>query len=182
MVPVVKARIRNRLILEHGLGHLVLDPHEQSEHADAAEDPGEHPRVGPTGGVPAVGQQGVDDAGQDGDEADREGGVAEPVDLGRDPHAVVLQLQVGPHRPEQTEGHRDQEHETPLDRGQHPTEDEADKRAADGGHAVDPHGHAPLVLREGIGEDGARVGEKERAPDPLEHPHDDDPHGTGRSR
>ena len=64
---------------------------------------------------------------------------------------------------------------------QHPAEHEADKRPGDGGHAVDPQSQPPLILREGVGQDGARVGELERAADGLADSHEDDPEGSGRA-
>ena len=101
-----------------------------------AEDLGQHDRTGPSHGVAAVGQQAVGDAHQDQDQTDGKGDVAEPVDLGRHPHAVVVQLQVGPDRAENADRHRHQEDQMPLDRSQQATQDEADERSRDG-HVVD---------------------------------------------
>ena len=130
---------------EHRLLDLGLDPDEQDQHGDPAEDGGQHPRVGPAGGVPAVGEQRVHDAGQHRDQADREQGVAQPVDVGWDADAVVAQLEVGPDGAEQAERDRDEEDEPPVDRGEHAAQDQPDERAADGGDPVDAHRLAPLV-------------------------------------
>ena len=81
--------------------------------------------TGPAHRVPPVGQQAVGDADQDEDQADGEGDVAEPVDLGRRAHAAVLELRVGHDGAEDADGYRDQEDQAPLDRGQHPAEHQA---------------------------------------------------------
>ena len=62
----------------------------RAEDGQAAEDAGQHPGVGPPRRVAPVGQEGIDDAGEQGDQAQGEGGVAGPVDPGADTHAVVL--------------------------------------------------------------------------------------------
>jgi hypothetical protein len=160
---------------DHRVGDPELDHDEQAQDGQAAEDPTEHFGVRPPHGVPAIGLNAVDDPGEQGDQADGEGDVAQPVDFRGDPDAVVPQLQIGPRGAEQPEGHRDQEDESPLDRGQDPPEDQADERTGDEGDAADPHRLAPLVLGKGIGEDGTRVGKQERATDALTHPHEDDP-------
>ena len=99
---------------------------------------------------------------------------------GQSRRAVLLaghlaQLAVGPDGAEEADRHRDQEDEPPLDRGEHPAEDEADERAAEAGHLVDAEGHAPLVLGEGVGHDGRGVGDEQRRAHPLEDAHDDEP-------
>jgi len=88
--------------------------------------------------MPAVGQQGVHDAGEHRDQPGREQGIAQPVDLGRDADPVVAEPEVGPDRAEQAERNRHQEDQPPLHRGQHAAEDEAEERAGDRGDAVDP--------------------------------------------
>ena len=95
---------------------------------------------------------------------------------------VVAQLEVRPDRAEETEGHRDEEHQAPLERGQHAAEDEAEEGAADGGDAVDAQGEAPFVGGERVGDDGVGVGEEEGATDALAHAHDDDPERGGGAR
>ena len=159
---VVKARIRNSCNRIMGWGTLNSIRTKTTRRTTPPMTPASTFGIGPSHGVPAVGLNAVDDPGQQGDEADGEGDVPQPVDFGGDPDPVVLQLEVGPHRPEQPEGHRDQEDEPPFDRGQDAAEDQADERPRDQGDAVDAHGLAPFVLGEGVGEDGARVGEQER--------------------
>ena len=179
---VVKARIRNSDNRIMGWGTLNSIRTKANRRTTPPMTRRQHLRIGPSHGVPAVGLNAVDDPGQQGDEADGEGDVPQPVDFGGDPDPVVPQLEVGPHRPEQPEGHRDQEDEPPFDRGQDAAEDQADERPRDQSDAVDPHGLAPFVLGEGVGEDGTRVGEQERRTDALPHPHEDDPQraiGTG---
>ena len=91
-----------------------------------------------------VGQQGVHDPGQQADEPDREGGVANPVDLGHDAHTVVLETPVTPYGCNQPDGYRFQEHQPPFDRGQHPTKNQTQERAA---HCADPvDTHRPTTL------------------------------------
>ena len=114
---------------------------------------------------------------QDQDEPGREGDVAPPVDLGRRADAAVLELDVGPHGPEDAEGHRHQEDEVPLDRGQQPAQDQADEGAGDGGHVVDAEPEPTLVGREGVGDDGRGVGEEHGSAHPLADPHGDEPDG-----
>ena len=53
------------------------------------------------------------------------------------PYAVVAQLQRGPHRAEEADRHRDQEHQAPFNRSEHTAQDQSDERAPDRGDAVD---------------------------------------------
>ena len=127
---------------EHRVGDPGLDPAERRPAGRRRRHHAEHERVRPAHGMPAVRLYPVDHAGQQGGQADREGDVAEPVDAGRDADAVVDQLQVGPRRAEHPERHRDQEHQAPVDGRQQPAQHQSDKRAGDGGHAVDPESQA----------------------------------------
>ena len=95
-LPALKARMRKSESRNIGLGHLGLDDPEGDEDRQPAEDLRHHDRAGPAHGVAAVGQQPVGDADEDEDQSDGEGEVAQPVDLGRRPHAAVLELHVGP--------------------------------------------------------------------------------------
>ena len=88
---------------EHRLGHLGLDDPEEHQDRHAPEDLRQHDGAGPPHGVPAVGQEAVGDPDQDEDQADGEGDVAQPVDLGRRAHPSVLELHVRPGRAEDAE-------------------------------------------------------------------------------
>ncbi len=167
---------------EHRSCHAPLDGHEQREHRDPAQERGEDPGIGPAHRVPAVGQDPVGDADEHRDEADGEGDVAEPVDLGLGAMAAVLELEVGPHGPEQADRHGDEKHEPPGHRGEHAAEHEAEERPGDGGDHVDAEGEATLLGREGVGQDGRGVGEQERGPDALHDAHADQPQGAARCR
>ena len=182
MLPALKARMRNRARPEHRMGDLGLDDPERDQDRQAAEDLGQHDRAGPAHGVAAVGQQAVGDADQDEDEPDGEGDVAQPVDLRRRAHAAVLELQVRPHGAHHADGHRDEEDEAPLDRGEQAAEDQADEGARHRGHVVDAEAEPTLVGREGVGDDRRRVGEEHGATDALADAHHDQPDGTGRTR
>ncbi len=138
---------------EHRRRHLGLDVHEQGQHGQATEYGCQHPRVGPAGWVAPVGQEGVHNPAKEGDEADSEGGVAQPVDAGRHTGSVVLQHEVRPDRPEEPEGHRYQKDQVPLDGPKEPPQHEADERPRDGRYAIYAHGLAPLVGGEGVGQD-----------------------------
>ena len=96
--------------------------------------------------------------------------------------AGLAELEVAEDGGEQADGHRDQEDEPPVDRGQHAAEDQPDERAAEGGGLVDPEGHAPLVVGEDVGEDGRRVGHQHGRAHPLEDAHDDQPDRRRRAR
>ena len=62
--PAANARIRNRLIRNIGSAILVsMIPNDDQQH-DAADQAGQHPGVGPAGGVAAVGLDAVGDRGQ----------------------------------------------------------------------------------------------------------------------
>jgi len=163
------------------LEHRVLDPglddDEGGEDEHAADQAGEDERAGPPHGVATVGLESVDDAGEDGHQADREADVADPVDARLDPHAVVAQFGIGPHRPEQSERDRHQKDQAPLDRGEQTADQQSEEGTPDRGHPVDPEGEAPFVGGKGVGDDGAGVGEDEGTPHALAHPHDDDPEG-----
>ena len=165
---------------EHGVLGRQLDVDEQGQDRQAPEDGPEHEGARPTHGVTAVGLDAVDDPGQDGDETHAEGDVPGPVDPGPDPHTVVDELHIRPDGAEDAERHADQKDEAPGDRGQEPSDEQPDEGPGDGGHAVDAEGQAALVGREGVGQDGAGVGEQECPADPLEDPHDDEPEGARR--
>jgi hypothetical protein len=63
--------------------------------------------------------------------------------------------------------------------GQDAAHDQADELTGQERDAVDAEGQAALVGREGVGEDGRRVGQQERAADPLDDAHGDDPDRPG---
>ncbi len=165
---------------EHGLAHPQLNDAEGGEEDDAGDEGSDHLGVGPPHGVAAVGLDAVGDADHDAHEAEREGGVARPVDVGRAALAQLTQLQVAPHRGEEPDGHRHQEDEAPVDGCQQPTQDQADERPAEGGGLVHPQRHAALVLGEGVGQDGRRLGHQHGGAHALEDPHDDEVEGGGR--
>jgi hypothetical protein len=129
--------------------------------------------------VVAVGLDSVGDADHHRDQADGEGDISEPVDPRRATRGEVAQLRVGPERAEHAERHRDQEHQSPLHRGEQAAEDQAEKGAGDCGDAVDAQRETALVLREGVGDDRARVGEQQRSADALADAHEDEPQRTG---
>ncbi len=100
---------------EHGVLGRQLDMDEEGQKGEATDDGAQYERVGPPHGVAAVGLDAVDDPGQEGYETHRERDVAGPVELRREAHAVVHQLQIGPGRAEQPEGHAHQEDQPPVD-------------------------------------------------------------------
>ncbi len=120
--------------------------------------------------MPVVGLDALGDADHDQDDAGREGEVAEPVDRLMRPGGQVPQPHVGPDRAEDAERDRDQEDQPPVDRGEHAAQDQPDERPAHAGDVVDAEGHAALVLRERVGQDGAGVAQQERAADALHDP------------
>ena len=140
--------------LEQRARDLGLDVDEEREHDDAADEGGQHPRVGPAHVGTAVGLDAVGDADEDRDQADREGQVAPPVHLGVPALAEVMQFQVRPDGADDTERHRHQEDEVPLDGCEDTADEQTEERPGDGGHTVDAHGQAALVGRECVGEDG----------------------------
>ena len=178
-MPAVKARILNRLSVNMGSRTRTSMMQKATRRIDAQGQGDDDPWTGPAHGVAAVGLDPVGDADHDGDEAEGEGRVAPPVDVGRAALAQLAQLEVAPDGGEEPDGHRDQEDEAPVDRGQDAAEDQPDERAAEGGRLVHPHGHAALGLGEGVGEDGGRVGHEHGRPHALEDAHDDQVHGGG---
>ncbi len=151
---------------------------DQEEHAAAGKS--EHARAGPAHRMVAVGPDPVGDRDHDQDQADGEGDVARPVDL-RAPlrTAQLTQLHVGPDGSEQTDGHRDQEDQAPVDGSEQAAQDQSDEHAADADDVVDPERHAALVPRECVGEDRRRVGQQEGAANPLEEAQDHEVGGAG---
>src|SRR5580700_354399 len=125
--------------------------------------------------MPAVGQQAVGDADQDGDQARGEQQVAPPIHLRVLAYPDVVQHEVRPHGAEHADRRRDQEDQVPVHRGEDAAEDEADERPPDGRDRVHAEGAAALVGRERVGGDGGGVGEQERAADALHDPPDDQP-------
>ena len=93
--------------------------------------------------------------------------------------AELLELQVGPDGAEEAEGHGDEEHQPPVDGGEHAAENQADEGAADAGDVVDAEREAALVGGEGVGEDGGGVGDEERGADALDDAADDQPERAG---
>ena len=159
-----------------------LDDPEDGEDGDAAEDLGQHDRAGPAHGVPAVGQEPIGDADEDEDQAGGEGDVAQPVDGGGGAHTAVLELEIGPGGAGEAEGDRDEEDQVPLHGGEQATEHEADERPRDGSHVVDAETEATLMRREGVSDDGRRVGEEHGAADALPDAHGDKPDGAAGRR
>ena len=161
---------------EHRLGHLGLDDAEgdQQDSTPTTRRADDH-RVRPAHGVVAVGLDAVGDAHHDQDEPDGEGDVAGPIDRAGRRWPSLTQFEVAQDRAEQADGHRHQEDEPPVDGGQDPAQDQPDEGSAEGGGLVDPQGHAPLVVGEGIGEDGRRVGHEHGRSHALEDPHGDQP-------
>jgi hypothetical protein len=121
----------------------------------------------------------VGDADHQQHEAGGEGEIAPPVDLPGLAHAELAQRVVRPDRREEADRNRDDEDEPPFERSEQASEHEPEKRARDHRDAVDAEGEPTLVVREGIGEDRARVREDERATDSLPDPHQDQPERTG---
>src|SRR4029453_15273869 len=160
--------------VEQRVGRAALDDQEHPEQGHSAEEEDQHQRAGPAHGVAAVGLDAVGDADQHGDQPDPEGEVAGPVDAPPGPaQAGLAELEVAPDGPEDAERHADQEHRPPVGLGQQPADQQPHERAGQGGHLVDPQGHAALVDREGVGEDGHRVGHDQRPADPLDDPQAD---------
>jgi hypothetical protein len=168
--------------LEHRVRHVELDHDEGHQEGQSPQDRGQDEGAGPAHRVAAVGLNAVDDADQQRGQPDGEGDVAQPVDLGGDAHPVVLELHIGPDRAEDAEGHRHQEHETPLHWSQQPAEDQPHEGPGDQGDPVDAHRLAPLGFGKGVGQDGARVGKEERPAGSLTDAHDDDPQGASGPR
>ncbi len=71
------------------------------------------------------------------------------------------------------------EHPVPRDRDQRAAEHRADHQADRGDHRVGAHRQAELLARERVGDDRGRVGEQERAADPLEDPPQDQLRAVG---
>ena len=140
--------------VEHRIFDAALDPHEQTEQGDAAEEVEDHQRAGPPHRVAAVGLDAVGDADEHHDEADAEGDVAPPVDPGGQALAGLPQLEVRPHGAEEAERHVDPEDQAPVGISEKATDNEADERPGRRRDHADPHGQAPLVDREGVREDG----------------------------
>ena len=130
---------------EQRLGDLGLDVHEDDQQREAAEERGEHPRVGPAHRMPAVGQQAVGDADQDRDQPGGEQQVAPPVHLRVLAYPDVMQHEVRPHGAEHADRCRDEEDQVPVHRGEDAAEDEADERPGDGRDRV----HAAARCRAG---------------------------------
>jgi len=164
--------------VEHRLGDPGLDEAEGEQQGDAAAEAGQYPRVGPAGGVAAVGLDAVRDGGEHRGQADREGDVARPVQPAALAGAQLVQRQIGPDGAEDPDRHADPEHRPPVPFGQHAAEYQADERAGDRRHLVDAQRHAALPGRERVGEDRGGVGEHHRAADRLYHPPADQPQRT----
>ncbi len=150
--------------------------------ATPAAELGEHRRVRPSHRVVPVGLDPIGDADHHEGEPDAEGDVAEPVDAAPGAGRPGPRASDRPRRAEGAEGHRDEEDQPPVDRGQQSSHDEADERAADPGDVVDAEGEAALVLREGVGQDRRGVGDEEGGPDALHDAEDDEVEGTGPAR
>ncbi len=160
---------------EHGLGHPGLDHGEGGDEQDTRHQADEDDWTGPTHGVAPVGLDAVGDGDHHQHEAEGERDVARPVDPRSIAVAHLAELDVAPDSAEQSDRHRHQEDEPPVDGGEDAAEDQADERAADAGGLVDAESEATLIVGEGVGEDGSRVGDEEGSPDPLEDADDDQP-------
>ena len=66
----------------------------------------------------------------------------------------------------------------PIDAGKHATYHETKEGASEPGDHVEPHGHAPLVRREGVGQNGCGIGHQEGATSALDHPSRDQLDGS----
>ena len=75
-----------------------------------------------------------------------------------------------PERPGERERDVEPEHPLPGDRDQRAAEHRAEDEADGGDHRVGPHRQAELLARERVGDERGRVGEQERAADPLQDP------------
>ena len=126
-LPAVKARILNSGKRNIGSATSVLYQGENHQQNHAAAEAAEHERARPPHGGVAVGLDAVGDADQNPDQAQGEGDVPRPVEARGRPPGHLAEFGVGPDRAEEAGRHRDQEDEAPLDRRQHPTEDQADE-------------------------------------------------------
>ena len=86
-----------------------------------------------------------------------------------------VQRDVGPDRADDAERHAHDEDEVPVDGGEDATDDQAEERSGDRGDLVEPEREPAAVRREGIREDGGRVGEQHRAADRLHDSPEDQP-------
>ncbi len=158
---------------EHRLGDVLLDPGERGQACHSAGEQRDHPRAAPAGRVAAVGPDPEGHRHHDQDQPRGEGEVAPPVDRGMSWLTALLELEVRPDSADQTDRHRDQEYEPPIDRRQHATEHESDEHAADADDVVDAKRHAALVLGERVGDDRRGIGQQERRADALDDAEDD---------
>ena len=94
----MKARTLEQVEVEHRLLDAGLDEAEDEQHEQAAADLGDHLGARPAHRVVAVGLDAVGDPDHDRDQADGEGDVAPPVDLGRLALGQVAQLGKAPDR------------------------------------------------------------------------------------
>src|ERR1700712_5008647 len=154
MLPAVKARMRNSPRLNIGSSwRSSMTTKSASSSRPTTISPTTCGFVQPIGGPP-VGLEPVLDRDEPQDQADRERRVAPPVDAGRPPLAALLQLPVRPDRAEDAARHRDEEHEPPRDGCARPAKPEAHEGAGDRRDGVDAEREAPLLAREGVGQDG----------------------------
>ena len=163
-----------QLQVEHGVLHPGLHHEEDGEKHDAGRQRSQDGGIGPPHHVAAVGADTGRDGHHDQDQPDPEGDVAPPVDRRRLADAALLQLEIGPDRPEDAERHGDKEDQPPADGGEQTAHHQAEEPAGDAGDVVDTEGEAPLGRREGVGENGARVGGDKGAADALHHPEADE--------
>ena len=164
---------------EHRVGHAALDDHEGHQADHGAGEQGEDARAAPPDRMAAGRADAVGDRDHDEDEPDGEGQVARPVDARAARGAQLAQGDVGPDGAEQPHGHRDEEDQAPVDRGEDAAEDQADEHAADADDVVDPQRHAALARREGVGDDRRRIGQQAGAADALHDAEDDQVGGSG---
>ena len=158
---------------EHRIRDALLDGDERGQADHRAGEQREHARAAPAGARAAVGPDPVRDRDHQADEAAREQDVAPPVDRPAARLRALLELEVRPHRPEQADRDRDQEHEPPVDRREQAAEQQPDEHPADADDVVDPERHPALVGREGVGDDRRRVREQAGAADALHDPEHD---------
>ena len=122
-----------------------------------------------------VGLDSVGDGYQYRPEADGERDVAPPVDSGMVSLDRLAESATGPQGSEDADGHVDPEHRPPVQGGEQGPGDQADEHPRQAGYLVDAEGEAALIVGEGVGEDGCRVGGEHRTAHRLENSPSDQP-------
>src|ERR1039458_3576295 len=116
------------LHVEHGGLDFGVHPYEEYENDHAADQASANQGTGPTHGVPAVGFDSVDDAGEQRHQTGREEGVTDPVDLGRGSHALLLEVDDAPDGADDSYRHRDEKDQAPIAGSQQAAQYETDER------------------------------------------------------